>query len=191
MNAAKIINTLGYIAQKQEGNTINCMKAYKLIWLADRYHLRQYGRTITGDHYCAMPRGIVPSDAKNLVEGKPTRYTATTQDDYDSVQLAADNHSYHFVGNVDTSCLSASDREVLDLIWETYGNMDQWALSDLSHFSPEWLAYEPQMSSPSGKKSHPVNMDFLFENFDDGNGLFLDSKENMHAAKEYYHMYHR
>ena len=56
----KIIQALAYIAYHQPGHKVNSMKAYKLLWLADRYHLRQYGRTITGDN------------AKNVVEHQAT-----------------------------------------------------------------------------------------------------------------------
>lgn len=68
----KIVQALNYIACSQLGHTVNCMKAYKLLWLADRYHLRHYGRTISGDVYYALPHGPVPMDAMNVVEGKPT-----------------------------------------------------------------------------------------------------------------------
>ena len=49
------------------------MKAYKLLWLADRYHLRQTGTTVTGDAYYAMPFGIVPNDAKCLLDKTKTK----------------------------------------------------------------------------------------------------------------------
>ena len=56
----KIIQALAYIAYQQADHKINSMKAYKLLWLADRYHLRQFGRTITGDTFFALPHGVVP-----------------------------------------------------------------------------------------------------------------------------------
>ena len=68
----KIIQALAYIAYQQPDHKVNNMKAYKLLWLADRYHLRQTGRTITGDVFYALPHGVVPSDAKNIVENQPT-----------------------------------------------------------------------------------------------------------------------
>jgi len=44
-NHKKAVQTLAYFAQK-EGGVINKMKAFKLIWLSDRLHLRKYGRPI-------------------------------------------------------------------------------------------------------------------------------------------------
>ena len=66
----KIIQALTYLAGKEDDKVMDNMKAYKLLWLADRYHLRQTGMTITGDAYYAMPFGIVPSDAKCVLENR-------------------------------------------------------------------------------------------------------------------------
>ena len=40
---------------------------FKLLFFADRYHLRMYGSTITRDKYVAMEMGPVPSMTKTLV----------------------------------------------------------------------------------------------------------------------------
>ena len=181
MDTNKIANTLGYIALTQKDKTINCMKAYKLIWLADRYHLRKYGRTITGDNYFAMQKGVVPSNAKNIVEGIPVQTPFIKEN--------KENFTYTFVENVDKDVFSESDIEVLDLIWNTYGNMTQWQLSNLSHQFPEWKMYEPLLKDKNSKNSYNINMDLFFENYDDGSGLFVDDKESVDLSKEMFHLY--
>ena len=188
MNADKIINTLGYFAQRQ-GGSINCMKAYKLIWLADRYHLRQYGRTITGDRYFAMQHGLVPSDAKNIVEGETPRHVSMTDGLPTGISHDRQGYTYSYSRPVESDLFSESDREVLDLIWQTYGAMDQWQLSELSHLSPEWKQCEAQLGSD--RKSMGVETDLFFDNFDDGHGLFLDSPEKMAATRDFYHLFNR
>ena len=45
----KIVQALTYLANAQQDKGLDNMKAYKLLWLADRYQLRQCGRTITVD----------------------------------------------------------------------------------------------------------------------------------------------
>ena len=52
-------------------------KIAKLIFLADKLHLVQYGRTITGDKYCAMEHGPVPSSVYALL-GEPSRENSRT-----------------------------------------------------------------------------------------------------------------
>ena len=79
MDTRKIVQALAYLASKEDDKVMDNMKAYKLLWLADRYHLRQTGRTITGDAYYALPHGIVPSDAKNLLDGAKTKMRSNPQ----------------------------------------------------------------------------------------------------------------
>ena len=189
MDASKTINALGFFAKRQGGETMNCMKAYKLIWLADRYHLRQYGRTITGDRYFAMQRGLVPSDTKNIVEGENPRRIVVDGLNRTAIQHDKESFSYRFVSDIDQDVFSESDREVLELIWNTYGKLDQWQLSELSHKAPEWKQYESLLKESEEKNSFPVDIDLFFENFDDGYGLFSDSEEKMMATKQYYHLF--
>ena len=63
----KSTQVLNFFANKQ-GGQINKMKALKLIFLADRYHIRKYGRLITNDVYVAMKHGPVPSTTKDISE---------------------------------------------------------------------------------------------------------------------------
>ena len=58
---------LNYLALKS-GGRINKMKALKLIFFSDRYHLRKYGRPITNDEYLAMEYGPVASGVKDIAE---------------------------------------------------------------------------------------------------------------------------
>ena len=58
---------LNYLASKS-GGTLNKLKALKLIYFADRFHLRKYGRPVTGDEYLAMTYGPVASSVKDIAE---------------------------------------------------------------------------------------------------------------------------
>lgn len=68
-NYKKSVQALNYLAVL-EGGAINYMKALKLIWLSDRYHLRNHGRTITGDKYFALKNGPVASFTKDIIINK-------------------------------------------------------------------------------------------------------------------------
>src|SRR2546426_6564656 len=63
----KATQVLNFFARKN-GGQINKMKALKLVFFADRYHLRQFGRPITNDEYLAMEYGPVASGCKDLAE---------------------------------------------------------------------------------------------------------------------------
>jgi hypothetical protein len=102
------------------------MKAYKLLWLADRYHLRQYGRTITGDTYFALPLGLIPSDAKNILEKKETNLfpewkrfeeKLSSKDEPNGFKVNIDD----FFKNVEEeSLLFNDDKELLELTKQIY-----------------------------------------------------------------------
>src|SRR5947209_4648782 len=63
----KATQTLNFFA-RQAGGSLNKMKALKLVYFADRYHLRRFGRPVVGDEYLAMTYGPVPSGTKDLAE---------------------------------------------------------------------------------------------------------------------------
>ena len=63
----KATQALNYFARQSSGR-LNKLKALKLIYFADRYHLRTYGRPITNDRYLAMEYGPVASSCKDLAE---------------------------------------------------------------------------------------------------------------------------
>ena len=63
----KATQALNFLAKKK-GGKINRMKALKLIYFADRLHLRTYGRPIIGDDYWAMQFGPVPSCTNNIAK---------------------------------------------------------------------------------------------------------------------------
>lgn len=80
MDTRGIIQAFAYMAYKKPDHTMDNMKAYKLLWLADRYHLRHTGRFVTGDTYFAMPKGPVLNDVRSILEGQPTHLK--NEDDY-------------------------------------------------------------------------------------------------------------
>ena len=182
----KIIQVLAYIAYQQPNHRINSMKAYKLIWLADRYHLRQYGRTITGDAFFAMPHGVVPSDAKNVVEHQATHIP--NDDQYrDKYIQRVNKYTYQAIASPDTKVFSDSDQEVLDLILNTYGHLDQFELEDLSHTFPEWIPFKEKLNDPNSPFSYKIDPLSFFENaVHDASGLFCDDLDKLSVVKEYY-----
>lgn len=175
----KIVQALNYFALKEKGAKISKMKAYKLIWLADRYHLRKYGRTITHDKYCALPYGLVPSLAMNIIDND------LCKDIVEKVEDRKNEYKYFkSCSPVDINVFSKTDLEVFDLIHKEYGNYSAYKLSNISHRSPEWLKFEQLLSQENGKKSYPINIEDFFQNFNDNEKLFDDKEEYLSMSKE-------
>ena len=66
----KALNALLYVANRVQRKDFH--KIFKIVYFADRQHLAEWGRPITGDTYIAMDAGPVPSrmyDMLKIVRG--------------------------------------------------------------------------------------------------------------------------
>src|SRR5258708_1972783 len=139
-NYKKAVQALNLLAINN-GGILNKMKAIKLIWLADRLHLRKFGRSITGDEYYAMPNGPVPSGTRDVLEG--TNFLDDMASDYASEYISAvDKYNFKSLSSPNLNVFSDTDIESLDIVFLKFGHFDHFALSDLSHFFPEWKKHE-------------------------------------------------
>lgn len=185
----KIIQALTYLACKEEDKVMDNMKAYKLLWLADRYHLRQTGRTITGDAYYAMPFGIVPSDAKCILENEKTKMK--NPKGYRGKYIAnKGTHEYMALCDADLKVFSDSDQEALDKVYGTFGKLNAMQLSELSHRFPEWTFYREMLDDKDQKNSYRIDLDHFFEDSPE-KSFFNESKELLELTQELYHQYNR
>jgi uncharacterized phage-associated protein len=164
------------------GGSLNKMKALKLIWLSDRYHLRHYGRTITGDQYFAMKNGPVASCTFDLLK---SRGVSLDRGEMQNIAKYLTSSQYHYSvhGEADTDVFSETDIEVMDLIWEKYKHYDHFALSELSHNFPEWIRYKANFEIAE-KGRYEIIMDDFFVNVTDKIGLFNDSEEFLNESRE-------
>lgn len=139
-NYKKATQMLNYFALK-EGGQINKMKVLKLIYLADRYHLRKYGRLITNDVYFAMNYGPVPSAVKDIAESSD--FLGQKEEEYSKKYItSSDPHSLKSVNIVDENTFSDTDIEALNFTWEHFGLINQFDLAELTHKYPEWKKHE-------------------------------------------------
>jgi uncharacterized phage-associated protein len=136
----KTTQSLNLFAFKS-GGTINRMKAFKLIYLADRYHLRKYSRLITNDTYFAMDNGPVASGVKDIAE--ESDYIGRDERNYASKYIAV-APPYDLVSKkpTDTDVFSDSDIEAINYAWDKFGHLDEWAIVDLTHKYPDWYKHE-------------------------------------------------
>jgi len=95
---AEATQALNFFALRS-GGQVNKLKALKLVYFADRYHLRRFGRPITGDEYLAMPFGPVASGAKDLTE--MSEFLSEEERTYGEEFLApVDQHTFRSVADV-------------------------------------------------------------------------------------------
>ncbi|KAB0671127.1 SocA family protein [Oryzomonas sagensis] len=138
-NYQKATQALNFFATK-EGGEIEKLKALKLIFFADKYHLRKFGRPITNDEYYAMKLGPVASGVKDIAEN--SSFLDEKEELYSTQFLNSNRLCFSSKREVDSKVFSRSDIEALEFAWEKFGHFDKYRLCDLTHLYPEWQKHE-------------------------------------------------
>lgn len=172
-NYRKATQALNYFARKKDGK-INKMKAIKLIYLADRYHLRKYGRPVVGDTYWAMKYGPVGSDALRIANLEEKIGEEGLR--YASGFIAhpsgdANNRTIVSKKSVDLDVFSQTDIEALESVYKQFGGYDEFELADLTHKYPEWKNAAKDLDGTKRVKMEYRN---FFSNPDDAGADFFD-----------------
>jgi hypothetical protein len=141
MKAKIATETIYYILKKL--NKADKLQIVKLIYLADKYHLLLYGRTITGDQYFAVkhgPMGSMVDDVLNFNED----ILGENDLAFANKLIERKNLNTYLPKNVENEfeMLSESDKKALDFIIQKFGKEDMWKLKDYTHKYPEWKRYE-------------------------------------------------
>jgi len=156
----KATQALNFFA-RQDGGTINKMRALKLLFFADRYHLRKYGRPITNDEYFAMDYGPVPSGAKDLAESSDFRPKVEVDYAGQFIAPSDDRLIFRSVAAVDEVVFSKTDLEALRFAWDTFRRFNPFDLAELTHTYPEWKKHEAALKSGVNSRVKMRYMDFL------------------------------
>ena len=160
--ATQVLNFLANMA----GGSIDKLKAIKLIYFADRYHLRKYGRLITNDEYYAMKLGPVASGVKDIADMSTflgdeeseyaKKHLVITKDNL--IKSVTDDNNYDKV-------FSKSDIESLRFAWEKFGKLAGNFLVEMTHKYPDWKKHELKLKTNSRVK---MNCEDFFEDPENG-----------------------
>lgn len=141
------------------GGRLPLIKLMKLLYLAERQSLQQYGEPITGDRLVSLDHGPVLSKTYDHINGA----AESCEGGWDS--WIADR-AEHVVALRDSSMirspeqdlieLSDSDLEILASVWAEFGHLGKWALVRYTHDNlAEW-------QDPDGSMI-PIPYERLFE----------------------------
>lgn len=117
------------------GGTLNHMKLIKLLYLAERRAIINWGRPITFDWYYSLPHGPVLSFTLNKINESAPPDGSSYWHKYISERCG---YEVNLLGEAPEDQLSPAEEGLLDSIWSEFGRMDQWQLRDYSHKLPEW-----------------------------------------------------
>lgn len=143
-NERKVAQMAAYLLAKDGGRYAH-LKLMKLLYLADREAMDQFGFPITGDRTVSMPHGPVLSQTLSLINGE----VLSRADGWDYWISDKDNHEVSVKRQFDRNDLdelSQFDIDVLESVWKEFGHMDKWQIRDYTHdHCPEWI--DPEGSS--------------------------------------------
>ena len=127
----KALNALLYVANRVQRKDFH--KIFKIIYFADRQHLNDWGRPITGDTYIAMEAGPVPSrmyDMLKIVRGDSYLPDTEGLGNYFKVE----NWMYFApLQNADLNKLSRNEQEALDDSIAKYASLSYDEIKEKSH----------------------------------------------------------
>ncbi len=173
-NPEKLVQALAYFAERGIAD-LDKMKAAKLLFQADKYHLLTYGRPVLGDSYACMEYGPVPTTSLNVmgdvIADDPSFPPVVKPlfDEYISVETTERKYPVFRARKApDLDVFSDSDIEALDRTIAEHGKKSAWQLSEESHLEPAWkIANEAR---PHGSS---VMMDYrlFFEGHPEAEGV--------------------
>jgi uncharacterized phage-associated protein len=158
----KTIQLLAYIQKK--ANTTDKLALIKLLFFADRMHLRRYSSLISHDVYYALKNGPAASKTLNILNHSnylESDVFKTKAKLLAKIQLI--NQSERIIKETATTCLTEEEKKVVDTIVDIFKDFQVNALIDITHDYPEWRRYEYLLNSGL-TDGELVQMDDFFRN---------------------------
>jgi len=177
-NILKIVHALAFVISYADSKGVKPSQydLVKTLFLADRYHLNQWGRLITFDNYVAMKHGPVPSLAFNLLkEDRNALKRANlkelpwSREDYRGQRSKYfryfDAHDIEF-----DRFLSDSDMDALKENFIVVKSLNFGQIRKLTH---EDAAYVDAWEDESSRRQFPMSLGMLFDipNYEKANEL--------------------
>ena len=118
---------------KEDERQIKILKLIKLLYLADRESIDRFGEPISYDKMVSMDHGPVLSRTLDLINGCVSGNDGAQWDAWISDRKS---HSVALKKIAARDCLdqlSDADIEVLSAVWDQFGQMGDWEISEYTH----------------------------------------------------------
>lgn len=184
-NVIKVSQALGFLLSLDDNHKMDRVKLIKLLWAADRLHLRRYGRTISESDYYAMAHGPVCSLALDIAQMDKDGIVLSDADkEYLEEYFTSDDRSTSMQKDVGDGYLSESDKAMLKEAWEKFKDIETFELSDdISHRYPEWSKFRKFFETNGGRKN--IDLEDFFKN-PDNDEYFAEDEDRLEAARGIY-----
>jgi len=150
----KAIAAVAFLLKKQ-GGQLDMFLGLKMLYLADKMALIEWGKTITGDTFISLPKGPSLSKLYDLFRG--TARDKKAQEEWDSFFSEKVNNAVNLRTPVDMGRLSEREMEALEKARQDILSSAPWDVSEWTHKTcPEW-------KDPKGS-SRPIDPDLILRN---------------------------
>ena len=165
-NVVRIVAALYFVMAEAQrrGRNVSQYDLVKTLFLADRAHLNEWGRSVTYDNYCAMLHGPVPSLAYDLLKGNEKAMRDHHLQGVPWKSVPHNRSTKHFFP-VDEALdpqyfLAASDIEVLI---QSLGVVQSLGFSQIRRLTHEDPAYVDAWREDGGRAAYAMKLGLLFE----------------------------
>ena len=163
-NIQKIVQSFSVL--QEEVKTTNYTKLLKLLFFADRYHIRHYGYLYTCDDYYALQRGPIGTQSKDILvkdsfyyDNIPNESKSYLDNSIEILDIC--NRQIHESKRV----FSKSEEKALEFSISIFGKFDYKNLINLTHDYPEWKRYKKLFDNKLTTQENVVPEDY-FKNID-------------------------
>ena len=153
-NTRKAAQVVAFFA-REAGGSIDVLKLTKLVYIADRSHMKSHDFPICGDALVSMNHGPVNSVTYDYVNGY-----AYSRENWEAFVTDRANYQVGLVrqeiADSELDELSRAELRTLHEVWSAFGTFDKWALVQWTHDNcPEW-------EDPHGS-SNPIPYERVFK----------------------------
>lgn len=115
------------------GGQMHYLKLLKLLYIADREALHRWGIPISHDNYVSMDHGPVLSQTYNLIRDGGSRLWS------EHISAPFGDYEIRLLGEKPAAQkLSPAEEQLLNEVFQRYGNANRWDLVDETHKFAEW-----------------------------------------------------
>ena len=192
-SSKRAVQALGYIQSKTA--ITDKLALIKLLFFADRYHLRAFCISMLEDNYKALRKGPVCSYTLDLIN-KSNYYNSLPADEkkYVCENILCKNWNVT-IKEHKTDSLSKSALQALDFAINNFSEFDSYDLVEIAHSYPEWKKFEDFLKkNPKNSKDmnyvdffdNPSSNDSTIMEYFDGKDPFAMDEKFLKAAKQEY-----
>jgi uncharacterized phage-associated protein len=171
----KAIAAVTFLIQR-EGGEVDMFLSVKMLYLADKQALVNWGKTITGDSFYSLPKGPILSEIYNLFKGRGRQENQTMWDSHFTELV---KNTIRPLREGDVGLLSEREAEVLESARRRIHEIAPWTVARWLHDTcPEW-------KDPHGS-SIPIDPSIILRNAgktEEEIRLIEESNESVRIAK--------